>query len=145
MTSWLLAFFFAGIVWYVLDRAYFVKPHRFVYNLFHRVPLPAEVEKGLIYHQSAGRKFLWALVISTVQSIAVLWYVGFAHFNPLVEFILWLVEIPAMVLGMIVGPLIYGWWINRQKMYKKIDDIESGKLDLKEEATDAILERTEKV
>ena len=145
MTSWLLAFFFAGIVWYVLDRAYFVKPHRFVYNLFHREPLPAEVEKGLIYHQSAGRKFLWALVISTVQSIAVLWYVGFAHFNPLVEFILWLFEIPAMVLGMIVGPIIYGWWINRKKMYTTIDDIESGKLDLKEEATDAVIEKTEKV
>ena len=30
-------------------------------------------------------------------------------------------------------------------MYTTIDDIESGKLDLKEEATDAVIEKTEKV
>lgn len=143
--SWILAFFCAGILWYLLDRRFFTRPYRLIYNLFHKTPLPAEVERGIIYRQSTGRKFAWAFAFSTVQSVLVVWVRGIAHINPLVEILTWLIEMPALVAGMFAGPTVYGWWINRFKFYKAVDDVESGKINLKEEVTVAVSEQSEKV
>jgi hypothetical protein len=143
-TSWTVAFFFAGMIWYVLDRQYCTRFYRRVYNLFHERPLEKSEVKGLIYGQKTSRKFVWAFIISTTQTGLIIWGVAFSLFNPLVEFLLWLAEIPIMVLGMLVGPHVFNLWSHRQKAFTAIDDIEAGKIHPTKEITDAFKEKAER-
>lgn len=143
--SWIMAFFFAGLLWYILDRQYWTILYRWFYNRCHKEPIEESQVKGLIYRQKTVRKFVWAFVISTVQSLLIVWGIAISLFNPLVEFSLWLIEIPVMVAGMWVGPFVYDIWSKRSTAFTTIDNIEAGKIHPGDEITDAISESTEKV
>ena len=121
--TWLLAYVVGGIIWYIVDRQYLTGFFRRVYNLTHEVPLADAEVRGIIHGQKAARLFVWAALISTVQSVGLFFFTGF-HSNPFVELVLWFLEIPAMVIGFYCGQLLFPLWQQRAKVYNTLDKLE---------------------
>ena len=49
-----------------------------------------------------------AIVLSTIQSL----FMWMAHVNPIVELFMWAVEIPIMLLGFMLGPVLFKFYNN---------------------------------
>ena len=121
---WIIIFFFMGIKWAILDRYIGVKIYRFIYRMTHEHPLPASVERGFIYQQGTKRKLAMATILSTFQSVMALIY---SDVNPLVELIMWGLEVPITMMGFYSAPYVYRWWSKKDDLFEWFDDIESGK------------------
>lgn len=109
-----------GIAWYLLDRHYGVHLYRWAYNMFHANPMPLTEVRGIMYNQSTNRKVSVALVISTVQSLYMIWG---TNVNLMVEIILWLLEVPAMLIGFTVGAWVYAFLLRRSRVFDTMDQI----------------------
>jgi hypothetical protein len=121
MGCWLMFFFGAGIVMYIIDRAWLQGLYRWFYNMTHETPLPVETGRSVfVFGHKTARKVLWATIISTVQSAGLFFFTGF-HSNPFVELVLWFLEIPAMVLGFAAGAVLYPYWLKRKGLYALAD------------------------
>ena len=94
---WIVMFVILGAFWYVVDRRFGQGVYRFWYRLTHEKPLPENVRRGFVYNRRTRHKAFMATILSTIQSVLVL--VNMENFNPLVELILWIVEVPVTLLG----------------------------------------------
>lgn len=119
-TCWILFFFLLGILVYILDRQYLKGLYKSFYDMIHKDPLTEP--RAFIFGQKTARKFLWAFVVSTVQSFFLFFFTGF-HSNPFVELVLWFVEIPMMVFGFGAGSLLWPLWLKRSVMYRMGDEV----------------------
>ena len=119
-TCWILFYVLGGFFIYVWDRQYLQGLYRWCYNATHKDPLPETVERGFVFGQKTSRKVMWALLISTIESIGTFFFTGF-HSNPFVELVLWFLDIPAMLVGFGIGALLYQYWMKRRKVYEFVD------------------------
>ncbi|MBI2109442.1 MAG: hypothetical protein HYT93_04720 [Parcubacteria group bacterium] len=107
-----------GVAWYFLDRTYGIHVYRWLYDICHKEPIPPEVVRGFMYNQKTHRKATIAFLISTAQSIYMIW----GHdINLLAEIILWLVEVPAMLIGLALGNPFYRLFQRREEVFEVID------------------------
>lgn len=125
-TSYLLSmaivFIIWGAIWYNLDRVYGVGLRRWWYNLTHEEPLAAGDERGFIYRRRTKTKFMWATVLSTVQSVLVVIYAG--SIDLLTELPAWFIEVPLMMLGMYLGRPLGRLWGHKDQVFDKLDEWE---------------------
>ncbi len=107
-----------GIAWYFLDRLYGTKMYRWFYNVFHDEPMPENIERGFMYNQGMKRKTAVAFYISTAQS---LYMVIGVDVNIPVEIIMWLLEVPAMLIGFGIGTFVFKVFLKRDKIFTVLD------------------------
>ena len=130
-TECLVLYVVLGVAWYFLDSTYGVKIYRWLHDISHKKPMPTEVVRGFIYGQPTKRQASVAFIISTVQSIYMVWG---QNVNLLVELILWLLEVPAMLIGVSLGVPIYKLFQKRDKVFATVDKAkeQAEHLDLEE-------------
>ncbi len=121
----LVAYVIVGIAVYFLDRKAIVPTWRWLYDLAHTHPLPPSRFKGLLYGQKTQWRVTTAFIISTTQSIYMVWY---GKVDPLVELPMWLLEVPAMLLGFTLGYPLHQLYLRRTKVYDTIDNLDVDKL-----------------
>ena len=119
---WMVLFIILGSFWYILDRLHGVRWYRRWYALTHRDPLPQDVVVGFIYNRRSRHKVVMATVLSTVQTFIALTSVE--SLNLLVELILWIVEIPMVMIGFAIGPMAFKLWKRKDEMLDAVDDFE---------------------
>src|SRR5262249_5361479 len=119
--SVLTACFVLGIAIYLLDRKFGVKIYRFGYDLFHKNPMPSEVERGFLYNQSTNRGVTVAVFLSTVYSLYMVWELGFSM-NFIAELIVWLLMPLALVGGFWVGRWVYKLLLRRSVYLDNLDE-----------------------
>src|SRR5690349_4582419 len=108
LTAWnyawsvISACFVLGIAICLLDRKFGIHIYRFVYDFFHRNPMPASIERGFLCNQSTNRGVTVAVFLSTLYSLYMAWELGFSM-NFVAELIVWLLMPPALVGGFWVG------------------------------------------
>lgn len=127
---WMVMFTMLGAFWYIVDRLHGVRWYRRWYALTHREPLPQDVTVGFVYNRRSRHKVVMATVVSTVQTFVALTSVE--SLNLLVELILWIVEIPMVMLGFAIGPLVFKVWKRKDTMLDAIDDFEQSHFGDKE-------------
>ncbi|MGJ8654168.1 MAG: hypothetical protein ACSHX8_12920 [Opitutaceae bacterium] len=123
---WMVMFIILGAFWYVLDRLHGVRWYRYWYGLTHRDPLPQNVVVGFVYNRRSRHKVVMATIVSTVQTFVAL--TSLESINLLVELVLWIVEIPMVMVGFAIGPLVFKVWKRKDKMLDAIDDFEQSHL-----------------
>ncbi len=121
VVSMLAFFWLVGIAGYFLDRKLGVHLYRWMYNLFHKQPMPPDIERGFLYKQPTNRKVAVAVLIDTIQSVYVLAFKP--DVNYLAEVVLWLLEPITMLFGFWMGAGIYRFLTRRRKIFQKIDDL----------------------
>lgn len=119
---WMVMFTMLGAFWYIVDRLHGVRWYRRWYGLTHEDPLPPNVTVGFVYNRRSRHKVVMAAIVSTVQTFIALTSVE--SLNLLVELILWIVEIPMVMLGFAIGPLVFKIWKRKDTMLDAIDDFE---------------------
>ena len=119
---WMVVFVMLGAFWYIVDRLHGVRWYRRWYKLTHRDPLPQNVVVGFVYNRRSRHKVVMAAVVSTVQTFVAL--TSLESLNLLVELILWIVEIPMVMVGFAIGPLVFKVWKRKDTMLDAIDDFE---------------------
>jgi len=111
-----------GVIWYVADRKVGVHVYRWAYDLFHRNPMPKSEERGFMYNQRMNRKATLAFLISTVQSAYMLF--GAPQIDLLVELVMWILEVPAMLVGFWVGAWFYQYVVlPRRQIFDRVDEV----------------------
>ena len=128
-------FVILGAFWYVIDRRRGVKWYRIWYRLTHKDPLPSDITVGFIYNRRSRHKVVMATLLSTVQTFIAL--LSVESLNLLVELILWIVEIPMMMVGFAIGPLVFKIWRRKDDMLDAVDDLEQKYLGSESEAESA--------
>jgi hypothetical protein len=128
LAFWMVMFVLLGAFWYIVDRKYGVRWYRLWYRLTHEHPLPPEIVCGFVYNRRARHRSFMATLLSTVQTVVVIWSAG--NPNLLIELILWIVEIPLTMVGFAVGPLAFKIWGRKEELFDTIDDLEQGKTSL---------------
>ena len=118
----LVVYAILGIGWYFIDRVYGIRLYRWCYDVCHKEPMPKDVVRGLLYNQSNARKTKIAFLVSTAQSIYMLYHYDV---NLLTEIILWLLEVPAMLLGFWLGYPFYLLFQERDTVYRVLDEVEA--------------------
>ena len=120
--SALTLFAFIGVAFYLLDRKWGVHIYRWQYDIRHRPEdrMPANVEKGFLYDQSTNRKVTVALFLASVLSLYMAYVLGWSV-NLAGEIIIWLFEVPAMLLGFWAGSWVYQFLLRRNKYFDKAD------------------------
>jgi hypothetical protein len=118
----MVMFTMLGAFWYIVDRLHGVRWYRRWYALTHESPLPDDVTVGFVYNRRSRHKVVMAAVVSTVQTLIALTSVE--ALNLLVELILWIVEIPMVMLGFAIGPLVFKVWKRKDTMLDAMDDFE---------------------
>ncbi len=133
LLSMVILYFLSGAILYNLDIAFGVPVVTWWYNLTHKSPLPDGQEKGFIFRRPTKVKGVWAVLISSAFSIAVMYY---SHsVNIVVEVFAWAVQVPCMLFGMhILGRPLGNLWSKREHVYQKLDALESGETTLSAEA-----------
>jgi hypothetical protein len=117
--SALSAYVALGVAWYLLDRAYGVYVYRWLYDFFHTEPMPAAVTRGVMFNQPTNRKVTVAFVISTIQSAYMIWT---TEVNFLVELIMWLLEVPALLIGFALGAWVQRFLVKRSIIFDRLDE-----------------------
>ncbi len=117
--SCLSAYMALGIAWYLLDRSYGHYLYRWLYDLFHNEPMPLDQKRGVMFNQPTNRKVTVAFVISTMQSLYMLWH---TEVNLLVELIMWLLEVPAMLVGFAMGSWVHRFLVKRSILFDRLDE-----------------------
>ncbi|MGJ8638460.1 MAG: hypothetical protein ACSHYA_03630 [Opitutaceae bacterium] len=129
---WMVIFVLLGAFWYIVDRMHGVRWYRRWYRLTHSDPLPANIVVGFIYNRRSRHKVVMATVLSTVQTFIALTSVE--TLNLLVELVLWIVEIPMVMLGFAIGPLAFKLWKRKDEMLDAVDDFEQSHFGESEDA-----------
>ncbi|MDO8669259.1 MAG: hypothetical protein Q7K65_03115 [Candidatus Buchananbacteria bacterium] len=124
---WSVLFIGFGAIWYNLDRRFGVRWYRSWYNMTHKNKLTEDKAIGFIYNRSTHSKAASAAFIATLQSILVAWYM---EVNLLVALIMWLAETPLMMLGFYLAPLACAIWRKKEILFKTVDKVESGELQV---------------
>lgn len=127
--SWFVVLAFAGAGLYVWDRGTGVKVYRWFYDMTHKSPLAADVQRGFIFHRTSQSRFTLAVVIAVVQSGFAL---AFEASTVAQELLSVIIEAPCLMLGFAFGPVLYRLWVRRDDMFETVDQIESGELSLSE-------------
>ena len=125
-----LGAFLGGIVFSVLDRAYGRKIYRAYHNFTSGEQLSPDVELGIVTGQHASHRLTVAVVVAFVYT----WLAYGLHASALPETVASLfVEVPLMMAGFYVGPLVNRIWERRKVITDVVDDFESGKRTIKGE------------
>ncbi len=117
---WIAAYVLGGIISYTVDRMYTTRFVTWLYNMCHEKQRQITKPIGLIYGHRTRWKFGVAFAVSTFQSVS-LFFCSQFHSNPFIELTLWLVEVPAMVIGFVLGYWLFPLWEKRQKLYEVAD------------------------
>ena len=131
-----------GIAFYSLDRRFGVGSYKWWYDMTHEHPLATAEQRGFVYNKPTRVKAFAALVLSSVVSVVSVYT---AASNPLAELVLWVVTIPAIVIGLLIGPHFYKIWQKRDKVFDTVDKWERGEVDLSDELKARTAELTESV
>jgi hypothetical protein len=131
-----------GTAAYSLDRRFGVGWYQWWYGMTHEHPLPAEEQRGSLFNRPTRVKAFAALVLSSIVSVISVYT---ASSTALAELVLWVVTIPAMMIGFIIGPRFYGLWQRRDKVFDAVDKWERGEIDLSDELKARATEMTESV
>lgn len=127
-TSLLGMFVVFGVFWYILDRSKGVAWYRVWHKWTHREPLAEDVIQGFIFNRKTRVKLTAATIISTIQSIIAV--VFGSDINLLAEFLLWIFEVPATMIGMGLGSLLFPLWSRKDKAFNLLDRFERGEVDV---------------
>lgn len=119
-----------GIAFYSLDRRFGVGSYKWWYDMTHENPLPEGEKRGFVFNKPTRVKAFAALVLSSIVSVISVYT---AASNPLAELVLWVVAIPATMIGFIIGPHFYKIWQKRDKVFDTVDKWERGEIDLSDE------------
>lgn len=132
---WALVFVLIGASSYITDRKIGVKIYGKIRKWWHP---PSEqlvqVERGFIYNRSNKVRWQWAAFVATFQAAIM---IGFRHEDPRVELMLIFVITPATFLGFMIGPYYEKFKKLREKGFEKMDQVESGQIDIGDEVRDA--------
>ncbi len=131
---WSIVFVGVGATWYNFDRRFGVKRYRSWYNLTHKDKLTSDKPIGFIYNRSTHSKAASAALIATIQSILVVRYMDV---NLLASLIMWVIEIPLMMLGFYLGPFAALLWQKKEKLFETVDRVESGHIKVGDEVSKA--------
>lgn len=121
--SCLSAYAALGIAWYLLDRRYGIHVYRWFYDLFNTDPMPTHIVRGFMYNQPTNRKVTIAFLFSTAQSLYMMWN---AEMNFLVELIMWVLEVPAMLIGFGAGSWVQRLLVRRSEIFNRFDEFSDG-------------------
>lgn len=131
---WSILFVGFGSAWYNFDRRFGIKWYRSWYNMTHKDKLPTDKAIGFIYNRSTHSKAATAGLISTLQTILVVMYMDV---NLLASLFMWVIEIPLMMLGFYLGPLVALMWQKKEKLFETVDKVESGEIDVSAKVSEA--------
>lgn len=119
--TWMLAFIVIGAGWYVVDRSIGIGFYRWWYDMTHRDPMPADVNRGFIYNQPAKVRFTAAVAIAVIQSATAV-LDGSGDFS--IELLSVFLEVPVIMLGFFAGPRVYAIWGDRERLLDRVDELE---------------------
>ena len=125
---WIALFIVLGGFFYFLDRWFGVSIYRWFYGMTHKEPLPAEEVKGFIHNRKAKIRFANACVLAFFLSLVNYYYNEKA--NPLYEILSWILEAPLVFIGFCLGPVLYRIWDKKDNLFKAVDKLENGEIDV---------------
>lgn len=128
--SWFVVLFLFGAGLYVFDRYRGVKVYRWFYDMTHKNPLDAKIDRGFIYNQKNHTRFLFAIAFSVMQSSSALIYEASTFAQ---EFLSVILEVPCLMLGFYIGPTFFKLWASKEKVFDKVDMIERGHISIQKE------------
>jgi hypothetical protein len=132
---YLLIFAFLGAVWFNLDAAFGAGVYGWWFSMTHKDKLPPGVRQGYIYERKAKTRFYAAIALASAE------YLLFAHwmsFGPLAKLSVWVFGIVATFVGFYLGPVLHVIWRKKDAVLEKIDEVESGRVNLKDEARETV-------
>lgn len=132
---YLVVFLFLGAVCYNLDAAFGATVYGWWYSMTHKNKMPQGMRRGFIYERKAKTRFYTALVL------AIGTYLIFSNWMPpgsLAKLITLIISIVAIFVGFYLGPALHVIWRKKDIVLDKIDDVESGRVDLAQEAKDTV-------
>lgn len=141
---YVLAFVVLAVPTYFFDRRFGAPIYRPWYNLWHKMPLAEGVERGFI----VGRKTRERILPTIALTIFFCFFLSYYIHDP-IEL---LMKAPLIFVGLIIGFLLVGLAMREGKkrtmadrVFDVMDDIESGKVDLKSVAGDVLQAGVEQV
>lgn len=115
-----------GVISSLVDRTLGRKLYRGVYNLSHREPLAADVDKGLIYGQPARRKAAVAVLLAIALAVSGL-FSGLGFVSGVAG---WVVFFIITFACFYLGQFIYRLHPHTNRVFETIDDVEAGRTNL---------------
>lgn len=114
--------FVLGIIIYVIDRKVGVHIYRFAYDLFHRLPMPQQEERGFLVNQTSKRGGSVAVFISTVYTLYMVYELGLS-INVIAELFIWAGMPILLTMGFWVGRWVYRLLLKSDQYFNKADEI----------------------
>ena len=116
-----------GALLYVIDARMGVRAYRWWYDLTHRDPLPADVERGFILNRKANARFSVAIVVALVQTWIAL---EMGWLDPFLAMLTVLLEVPVLMGGFYLGPGLRNLWRRKDPLLAVVDQLESGETSI---------------
>lgn len=113
--GWVLA----GIVIYLLDRQWGVRIYPFLYDLFHKAPMPKDQARGFFVGQPSRSKVARALILAGVLGLLQGFYTPGA--SVVGQIIVILVQAPALLVGFMLGKVLSVLLPHRNKVLDSVD------------------------
>ena len=136
---WSLIFMMIGASAYVTDCKLGVKLYTKIQKWWkppiEGVPL---VERGFIYNRSNKTRWKYAAILSGIWIVIM---IGWRHEDPRTEIIVMFVLPFSTFIGFLIGPLYLRFKQTREELLTKLDEVESGKINLRKEVTDVAQEK----
>lgn len=132
---WVILYIALGCIFYFLDRWFGVAIYHWFYGMTHKDPLPEGVEKGFIHNRKAQARFANACIVALIFSLIEFHYTE--HPDPLMEFFSWVIEVPLVMIGFIIGPFFFRIWGKKEDLFQTVDKIESGEIDVSKQIKNA--------
>jgi len=127
----IFSFIFVSGVFFVIDDIVGTAVRAFFYNLTHKESLPVGVKKGFI----EGKKVSERLIPTILVAIFSFWlFNGIFAATTVGKFFLFFVALAGTTVGFIAGPWFSRIYSKKDKALRVIDKLESGEIDLTEEA-----------
>ncbi len=109
----------AGIVIYLLDLQWGVRVYPFLYDLFHKAPMPKEQRRGFFVGQPTRHKVARALIVAGVLGLLQGFYTPGASI--LGQIVVILLQAPALLLGFALGKVLSVLLPHRNKLFDSVD------------------------
>jgi hypothetical protein len=111
----------AGIALYLLDKQWGVRVYRYLYDLFHKAPMPADVVRGFLVNQKTAPKATRIVIFSTVVGFIQGFYTP--GVNIISQLIMTVLQMPALCVGLILGWVVYKILPYRDRIFATADKI----------------------
>ena len=95
-------------------------------------------DRGFIYNRSNKIRWFWAGIIASINFFLM---IGWRHEDPRIEIFQFFLITPSTWMGFMIGPIYFSFKTKREELFRTLDEVESGRIDVQKKVRDAANEK----